>query len=75
MYLFLLTRERAMYDEARGFVICAESEEAARQIAHEHGSDEACEDVSEWHTSAKCQIIGEPLGVSRGVILRDFVAG
>lgn len=77
MNLYLIKRtDRADYDEARGFVVAAESFGAARKIAANNAGDEG---PLTWFdpNQATCDKLGTdltPNPVSR-VILRDFNAG
>lgn len=68
--LFLLTREDFDYDEAAGFVVRAESEDKAREIAARHAGDEG---KQVWLLKAKCTEV-KASGRS-GIILRSFRHG
>lgn len=66
---------RPWYDKAFGFVICAETEKAARGLAQENGGDETCDGNPAW-TDAHYSTC-EPLSKHNhktGVILQDFAA-
>jgi prevent-host-death family protein len=71
MNVYLLERiGRTDYDEAGGFVVVAESTDAARQQAAERAGDEG--DVT-WLTPSRstCEVVS----LSPGIVLRDFRAG
>lgn len=62
------------YDKAFGFVVRAETESAARQLAHQEGGDENRGERNPWlypqHSTCKeITSEGEP-----GIVLRDFAS-
>lgn len=73
MNLYILRRlEGASWDEARGFVVRAESEAGARLLASKRAGDE---EADTWLNAkeSSCEVIareGEP-----EIILRDFFNG
>jgi hypothetical protein len=76
MKLWLLTNEDAdgaVYDVYNGFVIAAESEEIAREIANESPGDEG----SIWENPklSSCELIGISETLSEGIVLSDFHHG
>ena len=70
-----LNEEFHGYDRCYGFVIRAETEEKAREIAHENGGDENRDNCYPWLNpkSSTCEeltVIGK-----EGIILKYFNAG
>ena len=72
MALWLLERkDEAGYDEAAGFVISADDETSAREIAFSNGGDE---NRSFWLDSGHVSCREITKREDSGVILRDFKA-
>ncbi len=70
--IFLFTFENADYDENEGFVIAANSQENAVQIANENCKDEG----KIWGFSyVICTLVGISADSDEKVILRAFRAG
>lgn len=69
MKLWLVDGAGGDYDMARSFVIRAESESRARQIAADNGGSR--DDPKEWLTTARCvELLAE--GYPEGVVCCDF---
>jgi hypothetical protein len=61
------------FDKAFGFVVQADTEERARELASkEHGDEGAAAWTQPWNS--KCLAIGEALEAKECVVLRDFAA-
>jgi hypothetical protein len=77
MKLWLLSNtddKGAVYDAYNGFVIAANSEAVAREIANENAADEGR--IWENPKLSSCELIGNSIGNrSDGIILSDFHAG
>ena len=75
MNLYLLSRrEPAGYDEAGGFVVCASTEEKARNVASlEHGDEGKDTWLRDYEVS--CELLASDVEVEAGIVLRDFHAG
>ena len=73
MRLWLLRRldTRLLYDANAGFVVRAESEEAARNLANSQAADEGLL----WNnlSASSCEVLDHE--GSRGIVLTDFNAG
>lgn len=72
MNLYILYRDDWDWDCASGFVIRAECEEEAREIAAANSGDEGASVWTDWRLS-KCEIL-QPDGEA-GIIMRDFCEG
>lgn len=70
-HLYLLKRldETIVTDQARGFVVCAETPDEARHYAACEAGDEGA-DV--WYDLNKTSCVRLDVGVKLGVVLRDF---
>lgn len=70
--LYLFTYEKADYDENEGFVIAANSQENAVQIANENCKDEG---MIWGFSDVICTVVGLSVDSDEKVILRAFRAG
>ena len=75
MDLYLLTRPITGYDQAIGFVVCADNAVFARQIASEQCGDEGPAPWLDTDKSSCCTIGTNDNIIGEGVILRSFRHG
>ena len=59
------------YDKAFGFIVCAASEDEARQIAQANGGDETRSGEPAW-TDSNLSTCEEMVAGERGVVMQDF---
>lgn len=75
MKLWLLTALETDYDCKAGFVIRARTEESARKIANENGSDEVRSNPEFWLTPKTATAEEITSKGNEEIILTDFRAG
>lgn len=65
----------SQYDNACGFVVCAATEEQARQIADKNSGDETSERERPWLDPAMTSCTPLRAGSKAALIIRDYRSG